>query len=520
MIHASLQDRRLLLTGVTGFLGKVWLAHLLVHVPDVHVTVVIRPRGSQGAVERFEQIVDTSPVFRPLRARHGADLGRWLGARITVLPGDIERPLLGLGHATVADLRLDAVVHCAGLTDFQPDPLRAVAVNTLGARHAADLARRTGARLLHVSTAFVAGMVSGEVPEALLPGRSPNGAELDPIAEVQALQEACRTPRKSDRIRIGSERARALGWPNLYTYSKGLAEHIVSQQPGAVIVRPSIVECARTFPFAGWNEGLNTAGPLAWLISTAFRELPTRPDHHFDVVPVDDVARGMTLVLAAMLRDALPERTSDGPPVFHLASSDANPLTFGRTVELTGLGLRRWTRKGHGRASDQLFRHLDPVPSPNGGLLPVDRVRKALGTVREGLRRLERAERLPTAITDLLVPRTQRLERQAGEAESTLKQIERMLELYKPFIHDHDYVFRTDGIRRLGRALPVEEVEFRWVVPTLDWRWYWVDVEYPGLCTWSIPEIRGETPPLDPPSVPPFRLVQEVPVPHRQQEAR
>src|SRR5690606_25971634 len=144
--------------------------------------------------------------------------------------------------------------------------------------------------------------------------------------EVQALQEACRTPRKSDRIRIGSERARALGWPNLYTYSKGLAEHIVSQQPGAVIVRPSIVACARTFPFAGWNEGLNTAGPLAWLISTAFRELPTRPDHHFDVVPVDDVARGMTLVLAAMLRDALPERTSDGPPVFHLASSDANPL--------------------------------------------------------------------------------------------------------------------------------------------------------------------------------------------------
>lgn len=495
MVTEILAGRRLMLTGVTGFLGKVWLVHLLHHLPDARVVVVIRPRGKESAWERFEAMVDTSPVFRPLREAHGRGLGRWLGARIEVLAGDVERPLFGLGAAAVDASQIDAVVHCAGLTDFQPDPTRALAVNTLGAKHAADVARRAGARLLHVSTAFVAGMVSGEIPEALEVGVAPNGARFSPTEEIAALQEAIRTPRRDDRVERALTRARALGWPNLYTYTKGLAEHVVGgrRDVPVTIVRPSIVECARTFPFEGWNEGLNTAGPLAWLISTAFRELPTRPDNHFDVVPVDDVARGMTLILAALLR-------GEAAPVYHLAAGDANPLTFGRTVELTGLGMRRWTRRGGGTSADRLLRHLDPVPAPSGGILPVERLRGWLGAVRDGLDHVAKHEKLPLGATPWVTSARDRVD----AWDLPLGRVAHMLELYRPFIHDHDYVFRTDRIRRLGAALPAEEGELSWVVPTIDWRWYWVDVEYPGLCTWSIPEIRGEVIPGDPPSG--FRL--------------
>lgn len=502
MIFEALAGRRLLVTGVTGFLGKVWLAHLLHHVPDVHVTVIVRPRGKDGAKARFEEVVDTSPVFRPLREAHGAELGRWLGARLDVIAGDVERPLLGLGQTALDALEVDAIVHCAGLTDFQPDPLRAIAVNTMGAKHASDAARRLRAKLMHVSTAFVAGNVSGHIPEEITAGRSPNGTIFDPIREVQALQTACRMPKKDERTRVGAERAKALGWPNLYTYSKGLAEHILAGQDDleCTIVRPSIVECARTFPLEGWNEGLNTAGPLAWLISTAFRDLPTSSEHNFDIVPVDDVARGMTLVLAAMFR-------GEAAQVYQLAASDANPLTFGRTVELTGLGLRRWTRKGGGNSRDRLFSHLDPVPTPSGGLLPVPSLRKLVGSVRQQLSKLDPKERLPEPVAELVAPKLRSLKVQMAEVDSTLGQVERMLELYRPFILENDYTFRTDRIRSLGGALPAEEAEFAWRVPTIDWRWYWVDVEYPGLCTWSIPIIRGETIPEDPPSQPPFRLV-------------
>ena len=88
-----------------------------------------------------------------------------------------------------------------------------------------------------------------------------------------------------------------------------------------------------------------------------------------------------------------------------------------------------------------------------------------------------------------------------------LERVEHMLDLFRPFIYDNRWVFRTDTIRELSEALEVMDAAFAWTVPDLDWRHYWVDVEYPGLCTWSIPVLRGEEIPSDPPSVPRFRLV-------------
>ena len=42
--------------------------------------------------------------------------------------------------------------------------------------------------------------------------------------------------------------------------------------------RPAIVESAVAFPTPGWNEGLNTSGPLAYFVGTWFRHLPARKD--------------------------------------------------------------------------------------------------------------------------------------------------------------------------------------------------------------------------------------------------
>ena len=83
------------------------------------------------------------------------------------------------------------------------------------------------------------------------------------------------------------------------------------------------------------------------------------------------------------------------------------------------------------------------------------------------------------------------------------EQVQGMLDLFKPFIHDNDPVFRTDRIRALA---PHGDPDFAWDVPSIDWRAYWVDVEFPGLQTWSIPLIRGEQIPTDAPSSPPLRL--------------
>ncbi len=61
-----------MLIGVTGFIGKVWLANTLLDLPDVkQIYLLIRRQKSNPAERRFEKMVEESPVFDPLFDRHG-----------------------------------------------------------------------------------------------------------------------------------------------------------------------------------------------------------------------------------------------------------------------------------------------------------------------------------------------------------------------------------------------------------------------------------------------------------------
>ena len=125
---------------------------------------------------------------------------------------------------------------------------------------------------------------------------------------------------------LGRSRANALGWPNCYTYTKAMAEALVDLRfpklPHAVL-RPSIVESALAFPFAGWNEGYNTCGPLAYLIGTWFKAMPAREKNPFDVIPVDQVVNGLMIAGARLLE-------GDAPTVFQCGSSHLNRLARAR----------------------------------------------------------------------------------------------------------------------------------------------------------------------------------------------
>jgi long-chain acyl-CoA synthetase len=56
-----------MLIGVTGFIGKVWLANTLMELPEIgRIYLLIRRQKSNPAQRRFEKIVEESPVFDPL----------------------------------------------------------------------------------------------------------------------------------------------------------------------------------------------------------------------------------------------------------------------------------------------------------------------------------------------------------------------------------------------------------------------------------------------------------------------
>lgn len=152
-VREAYAGKHVLVTGVTGFLGKVWLAMVLDHVPDVaKLTVLARGKKGQSAHDRFEQIAETSPAFRALRQTHGPAFRKLVAQKVDVVDAQLTQPFCGLGEDAAQKLMadVDIVVHFAGLVDFEPEPSLAIDANIHGARYVADLAALTEIGRAHV----------------------------------------------------------------------------------------------------------------------------------------------------------------------------------------------------------------------------------------------------------------------------------------------------------------------------------------------------------------------------------
>jgi nucleoside-diphosphate-sugar epimerase len=86
------------------------------------------------------------------------------GPGVAALPGDIAEPALGLAGPAYAELaaKVDAVIHCAAVTDFNRTDGSLEAVNVAGTQHVAAFAAAADAVLYHVSTAFVDATADGD----------------------------------------------------------------------------------------------------------------------------------------------------------------------------------------------------------------------------------------------------------------------------------------------------------------------------------------------------------------------
>ena len=137
----------ILVTGATGLVGRGVVGRLLAADPRLHVLALARdPR-------RLQQVAATDG---------------W-GARVTAIAGDVTLPGLGLDADARTRLAREAtaVLHCAADTAFSRPLDEARAVNTAGTRHLLELAAEWARtpRFAYVSTAFVAGRLTGDVAE-------------------------------------------------------------------------------------------------------------------------------------------------------------------------------------------------------------------------------------------------------------------------------------------------------------------------------------------------------------------
>jgi len=518
-VRETLAGRHILLIGVTGFIGKVWLVDLLEKTSNIgRITLLIRRNRTTSAQRRFEKIVEESPALDRLHELHGRKLGAFLNEKVEVVEGDSSLPGLGLDEETQARLQksLDVVVNSAGLTDFNPDLRDALSSNVDSTLHLLEFLRKCKrAGLMHLSTCYVVGMRDGRVGEQLEdnynPARDPRfdaeneiaslrerirriearaeGPELNralrrqalgrgrdetsaPAAELEGVLRRNRARWVRNRLTyVGMRRAQHLGWPNTYTFTKSLGESILARHGKDLpiaIVRPSIVESSERSPFNGWNEGINTSGPLSYLLGTNFRQLPSNERKCLDVIPVDMVCRGMTLIAAALV-------ARRHARIYQLATSAINPVNMGRSIELTGLAHRKYYRTSQSVENWLKVKfETIPVSKQRYERLSIPMQKAVVSGINRAATTL-RMRKAPFA-----------------KAERDLIRAEKLIELYEPFILHNEHVFECENARLLSAALSPEERRlFDFTPEAVDWWDYWINVHIPALRRWCYPLMEG-----------------------------
>jgi fatty acyl-CoA reductase len=277
--------RVVLLTGATGFVGKVVLEELLRRGDELglsRVWLLIRSGDREQAQARLRAELLRSACF--------AALAPGWERRVEALAGDLARPRLGLDAETRERVVAEAthVVHCAASIDFDLPLGEATEVNTTGALHALELARacRRLESFVAVSTAYVTPHPRPRTGALRRVGEGLAPLPGDPAALYAAIQAG-----RVDASRLLAE----TGHPNTYTLTKCLAEHLVAERAGGLpvtLVRPSIISASRERPRAGWIDSAAAfAGFVAMIGTGRLRVVAGDRRARVDVVPCDEVAR-------------------------------------------------------------------------------------------------------------------------------------------------------------------------------------------------------------------------------------
>jgi len=291
-----MSQRKILLTGATGFIGGELLRRLVKQDPRAKARPIVCLVRAPSEAEAAQRGRDT------LRTLFGRDAER-VAARVSWVRADIEQPHLGIADDRRAALAAEVqeVFHCAASTSFDLGLEEARKVNVVGVEGILELceaAKAHGgfARLHHVSTAYTAGKAPGLVDAADLPADEPTL------------------------------------FRNNYERTKAEAERLLRSAMARLpisIYRPSIVvgdsTSGRT---TSWNVcyypmRLMAWGRLPW-VSCGGKSL-------LDVVPVDYVVDGML---------ALSRRTDTVGGTFHLASGQ-DAITVHDVVRETHAGMER-----------------------------------------------------------------------------------------------------------------------------------------------------------------------------------
>ena len=243
--------------------------------------------------------------------------------KVVALAGDINKDYMGLSEADRARVcaSVHLLIHCAANVDFNERLDGAIRTNCRGPLRMLKLAELCPRLLsyVHVSTAYVnCNQPSGARVKEELPVLAADGEAI--MHEFDALDPAAIPARSAALLRESK-------YPNTYTFTKAMGEHLLAKHHGAVpvaVVRPTIIGAAWQEPEPGWVDTVSAGGALFLTGGLGFMPVqPGNPDLIGDQIPVDLV---VNCILIAAAEAAA--RGAGFFNIFHSSSSTTNPVKW------------------------------------------------------------------------------------------------------------------------------------------------------------------------------------------------
>ncbi|XP_044731126.1 fatty acyl-CoA reductase 1-like [Chrysoperla carnea] len=280
-------DQNIFITGGTGFMGKVLIEKLLRSCPKIKaIYLLLRSKKNYADDQRLNKIFN-APLFDRLKEEYPESL-----SKVKVIKGDVSKIKFGLSDLDMKLIinEMNIVFHVAASVRFD-DPLKdAILINTRGTREMLRIVKQMKKLKVFLYTSTTYCNVDKETEEI-----------EEKIYEATTNWETMiKAAENMDQNVLNFIEQKILDkYPNTYTFTKNLAEAIVSEyceDIPTVIFRPAVVLGTEYEPMPGWIDNFNgpmglVTGIMVGLLHTVYID----GDKRVDWISVDRVINGMII---------------------------------------------------------------------------------------------------------------------------------------------------------------------------------------------------------------------------------